>query len=138
MQKRKVKMANPIVEDQEVVQNFDRAVDGEKVWVLLNQVKPDKSEAFEQFMHKIIKPITEQTEPEVLYRTRILHPTQPNEDGTLTYVFLMDPVVPDGEYNFEKILLKAYSPEETKNHLEILGNCLVSPQVSYEVIQKNW
>jgi len=50
----------------------------------------------------------------------------------------MDPVVPDGEYNFEKILLKAYSPEETKNHLEILGNCLVSPQVSYEVIQKNW
>ena len=131
-------MAKEMVKDQEVIQNFDRAIDGEKVWVLLNHVKSDRREQFEQFFHKIIKPIAEQFEPEVLYRTRILHPEEPNDDGTFTYIFLMDPFVPDGEYYNEKILLKAYSPEETKNYLKMLGECMASPQIRYEVIQKNW
>ena len=83
--------------EEETQRECIRAVDGEKMQVLLNHVKPDRRKEFEHFMHGIIAPIAGRSEPDVLNRTRILHPTGPNDDGTYTYIILWDPVVPDGE-----------------------------------------
>jgi hypothetical protein len=58
--------------------------------------------------------------------------------GSYTYIFLMDPVVPDGEYNFNKLLLLAYSAEEAKNLLPLYYDSLVSDQVGYVVTQTAW
>jgi hypothetical protein len=115
-----------------------RAVDGEKMWVLLNHVKPDRRKEFERFMHEIIGQICAHSEIHVLNRTRILHPTKANEDGTYTYIFLMDPVVPDEEYSFEKLLPLAYSPEETEELTKLFIESLASDQVWYEVTQSAW
>ncbi len=115
-----------------------RAVDGEKMWVLLNHVKPDRRKEFERFMHEIIKPIGVDSEIHVLNRTRILHPTGPNENGSYTYIFLMDPFVADGEYNFDKLLSLAYSPEEARELVKLYNESLVSPQEGYEVTQVAW
>lgn len=115
-----------------------RAVDGEEMWVLLNHVKPDRRKEFERFMHEIIGKIGAQSELHVLNRTRLLHPTKPNKDGSYTYIFLMDPVVADGEYSFEKLLPLAYSPEEVKNLLPLFYDSLVSDQVGYVVTQTAW
>jgi hypothetical protein len=128
----------PTAQNQEVEKEYLRAVDGEKMWVLLNHVKPDRRKEFERFMHQIIKQIGARSEPHVLNRTRILHPTGPNEDGTYTYIFLMDPVVQDGEYSFEKLLSLAYSPEEAGELIKLFNESLASGQVAYEVTQTAW
>ena len=114
------------------------AKDGEKMWVLLNHVKAEKREVFEHFMHDIIMPIVARTEPEVLNKTRILHPTKANEDGTYTYVFLMDPLVTDGEYGFVPILKQEYPPEKIDEYLHMFNDSLVVDQVEYVVTQSAW
>jgi hypothetical protein len=125
-------------QNEEIPNERLRAVDGEKILVVLNHVKPDRRKEFERFMHEIIGPITARSEIHVLNRTRILHPTGPNEDGTYTYIFLMDPLVPDGEYNIEKLLLLTYPPEEAGELLKLLSESLASAQVLYEVTQTAW
>ena len=131
-------MADKTIQDVDIDRECNRAVEGERVWVLLTHIKPDRRQEFEHFIHDFIAPISARSEPNVLNRTRFLLPAEPNEDGTYTYVFLMDPVVKDGIYSFEKILSLDYSPEETAVHLKLWNDSLASPQVGYEVIQANW
>ena len=126
------------IHDEETQRECIRAVDGEKMWVLLNHVKPDRRKEFERFMHEIIKQIAVRSKIHVLNRTRILHPTGPNQDGTYTYIFLMDPFVPDGEYENGKLLQLAYSPAEAEELLKLFTESLSSDQVLYEVTQTAW
>jgi hypothetical protein len=126
------------IQNEEIQKECLRAVDGEKMSVILNHVKADRRKEFERFMHEIIKQIGEHSEIHVLNRTRILHPTGPNEDGSYTYIFLLDPVVPDGEYSFDKLLALAYSPEEAIELVKLFDESLVSPQEGYEVTQTAW
>lgn len=125
-------------QDAEIQRECVHAVEGEQVWVILNHVKPDRRVEFERFMHEIIAPIAERSEPDVLNQTRILHPAGPNEDGTYTYVILWDPVVPDGEYNLYKLLLLAYTPEESDDLIKLFSESLASDQLGYEVTQTAW
>ncbi len=115
-----------------------RAVDGEKMWILLNHVKPDRREEFERFVHVIIKQIAVRTEPYVLNRTRILHPTGPNEDGTYPYIFLVDPFVPDGVYDINTLLSQAYPPGEIEEIIKLFTESLATPQIGYEITQVPW
>lgn len=128
-------MTSPSVDSLDIRSSRLRAEPGEHVWVLLNHVKADKRDVFERFMGEIIFPAAERFEPHVTHRTRILHPVAPNEDGTYTYVFLMDPVVADSEYQFERILERFYSPEQVKEYLQMWEDALVVPQIGYEVVQ---
>jgi hypothetical protein len=72
-----------------------RAVEDERIWVLLNHVKADKWEQHEHFVHDVLVPAMEEVEPCARRHTRFLHPAEQNEDGTYTSVFLMDPLVED-------------------------------------------
>ncbi len=106
--------------------------------VLLNHIKTDRCQEFERFMHEIIKQIAVRSEPGVLNRTRILHTTGPNKDGTYTYIFLMDPVVSDRVYGFEELMSLSYPSEEIEELGKLFFESLVSSQVGYEVIQTAW
>ena len=76
-----------------------RADEGELVWIILNHVKPDKRQQFEEFMDimnlvfdDLIKADKVSTEEAMVWKQmRFLHPTEANEDGSYTYVFLADP-----------------------------------------------
>jgi hypothetical protein len=131
-------MTKQMIHNVEIERECLRAVEGEQMWVLLNQVKADRRQEFERFMYEFMMPIAAKTEPDVLNRTRILHPTQPNEDGTYTYIFLMDPVVAGGEYDIWKLLLKVYSPEQAEEHVKLWNESLASPQIGYVVTQSTW
>lgn len=115
-----------------------RAHQGEDVWVLLNHVRAEKCEAFEHFLHAILMPAIAHTHPETYNKVRVLHPSVPNKDGTYTYIFLMDPVVPDGIYNIGEILLEFYKPELAKEYMKIWDEALASPQVEYDTVQSDW
>lgn len=115
-----------------------RAHQGEDVWVILNHVRAEKREAFEHFLHAILMPAIAHTHPETYNKIRVLHPTKPNKDGIYTYIFLMDPLVPDGIYNISNILHEFYKHELADQYMKIWEDALVSPQVEYDMVQSEW
>jgi hypothetical protein len=115
-----------------------RAVEGERMWVLLNYVKADKWEQHEHFVHDIFVPAIEKVEPSVLRRTRVLHPAEQNEDGTYTSVFLMDPLAEGADYDILSLLTKAYGEDKAEEYIQLWGESLASPRVGYALIQSPW
>ena len=114
-----------------------RAHEGQDMWVILNHVRADKKETFEHFLHAILMPAVAHVEPEVYNKVRVLHPTMPNKDGSYTYVFLMDPLVLEGEYNVENILFEFYKPDLAREYIKIWSEALID-QVEYDLIQSAW
>ena len=82
-------------------------------------------------------PAVAHVEPEVYNKVRVLHPTMPNKDGSYTYVFLMDPLVLEGEYNVENILFEFYKPDLAREYIKIWSEALID-QVEYDLIQSAW
>ena len=115
-----------------------RAHAGEDVWVLLNQVRAEKCEAFEHFLYSILMPAIAHTHPETYNKVRLLHPSLPNRDGTYTYIFLMDPVVTDGIYNIGSILHEFYNSELAEEYMKIWTEVQAAPHVEYDMIQSDW
>jgi hypothetical protein len=115
-----------------------RAHEGEDMWVILTHIRAEKREVFEHFLHSILMPATAHVEPEVYNKVRVLHPTMPNKDGTYTFIFLMDPLVLEGEYNVENILLEFYKPDQAKEYLKIWEDSQAAPQVEFDMKQSAW
>jgi hypothetical protein len=107
------------------------------VWVLLNHVKADQRTAFETFAYEHLMPAVEKiasSDPvvrRVRSQTRMLVPKEPNADGTYTYIWLMDPVVPEADYSYRGILSKVYSKERTDAALALVDKAMTGPQVGY-------
>ncbi len=99
-----------------------RAKSGEEVWVIVTHVKSDQKPAFEQWVKEIFYPALHKSQKpmnkEQLQSTRWLEPAAQNEDKTWTYVWIMDPVVPKGDYDIPTLLNTAYGEEKGKAHWE--------------------
>jgi hypothetical protein len=115
-----------------------RAVSGERMWIRLNHVKADKRELFERYIHDILRPAVEQVEPAMFRQVRFLHAMEPNEDGTYTYVFLMDPLIEGADYEITNLLKRAYGEEQAAAYDQMWDKALASPQTGYELIQSPW
>ena len=117
---------------------------GDPMWVILNHVKADKRQQFEEFAYEVLLPALEEnsksnlTTRKMIGQTRMLEPRRANKDSSYTYIWLMDPLVKDAIYTYPGILKRVYSPEETKKYISMNNECLVSPQVAYPVKQGRW
>jgi hypothetical protein len=119
-------------------QNHKRAVEGNEVWVVLNHVKADQWEVHKNLVTKIIMPAAEKIVPAEVGQTRFLYAIEPNEDGTYTSVFLMDPAIENGNYNIEDILKKAHGDEQGQAYREQWVETLVADQLGYTLKQSPW
>jgi hypothetical protein len=118
-----------------------RAVNGQRMWIRLNHVKADKRELFERYIHDILRPAVERVEPAMARQVRFLHPTEPEEDGTYTYVFLMDPLIEGAsydEYDIGTLLRRAYGDTQAEEYDRMWDEALASPQTGYELLQSGW
>jgi len=115
-----------------------RATNGERIWVLLNRVKADKRELHEKFVHEILRPAALQVDPAIVAKVRFLHPTEPNEDGTYTYFFLMDPYVEGAQYDIESLLKQIHGVEKAHEYMQMWLDSLAEPQSGYEVTESSW
>jgi hypothetical protein len=121
--------------DLDVPREMIRAAQGERMWVLLNHVKADKLEQHKHFVQDILMPAAEKINPAVFRHTRFLYPAEPNEDGTFTSVFLMDPLLEDADYTFLGLLTEAYGEGQAKEYLKLWEEAAASPQVGYTLTQ---
>jgi hypothetical protein len=121
-----------------------RAQPGDTVFVWFNFVKPDMVEQYEEFVFEILMPAIEEIAEEDSGRraqavqTRLLRPVRPDSDGTLPYVWLMDPAVTGKSYSFASVLREVYPEEEVGGFLEMFSETEAKPQVMYRTTQSDW
>ena len=115
-----------------------RAVNGERMWIRLDHVKADKRELFERYSHEILRPAVEQVEPSMFRQVQFLHPTEPNEDGTYTYVFLMDPLIEGADYDISESAEKRYGDAQAAAYDQMWDEAVASPQTGYKLLQSSW
>jgi hypothetical protein len=119
-----------------------QAKPGEPVVIILTTVKAGKQQQYEDFMAKFGAALEkavkmDPTIKKVSTQTRALHPAKANEDGTFTYVVLMDPVVPDpNASDIPQILRKVLSEAEVDKLMKQADDAVVGPQQVLELVQK--
>ena len=115
-------------------QKHNRAAEGDEVWVILKHVEADKWEDHKDFVINIFIPAAEKVAPTEMANTRFLVPTEPNENGTYTSIFLMDPVIKDGNYTILDILTKEYGEKQAEHYYTRWA----TDQVGFSVKQSPW
>jgi hypothetical protein len=91
---------------------------GENVWIIVNYIKESAKNDYEKWMNDIFfSPMKTTNDPLLKQQyatTRWLTPAKQNDDKTWTYVFVMDPVIPNGDYDIESYLVKTYGEQTGK------------------------
>lgn len=111
---------------------------GEPIMVVVYTVKPDKKPQMDEYVSRFGEALrraaaSDEAVRRVMVQTRNLAPTKANGDGTWTYIFLMDPVVPGYDYDMETILAKAM-PQSEVNALLKLFTDAIEPELR-QVVQ---
>jgi len=115
-----------------------RASAGETVWVVWNKIKADKVSQFEEFNFTYLEPAIAENYPLARSTVRSLKPVEPNEDGTFTYFYLMDPAIsPDG-YGMAIFLTAKYGKEKSDEYMKMFQDCLVDGQEWVITTQTKW
>jgi hypothetical protein len=85
--------------------------------LLLVQVKPDQTAAFEEMFAKIKAGLAKATDPELSGQAHSwkIYKTAEGMQGNALYVILIDPAKPGTEYSFLEVLHKTLTPEEQRD-----------------------
>lgn len=114
-----------------------RAVKGQTVQVVLDHIKGDKREQFEHIYdlfwhHPSVWPTEDQA---VRDNSRLLYPTEANEDGTYTYAWIFDPRIEGGEYNIHTLMKKIFGDELGEEYFQQWVDAHASDQDGYLFVQ---
>jgi hypothetical protein len=115
-----------------------RATKGDTVWVIVNHVKPDKKDQFEKFLTETFWGASKNlkgNDQAVFKQTRILYPTKPESDGTLSYIFLMDPLIANGDYDIQSLLKKMYGDDKAGEYSKVFDETSAAEQTMYVQVQ---
>jgi len=114
------------------------AKEGEKVWVILNRVKADKLDVHRRFVYDLLMPALQKIAPNGLASVRFLEAATPNEDGTYTTAWIMDPALENVDYDYGAILAAAYGAEQGAEYLKLVDEYSLSDQEGYDLRQSRW
>jgi hypothetical protein len=83
--------------------------------MIFNQVKADQAAAFEEVMAKVKEALAKSENPVRRQQAANwkVYKSKENAPGQVLYIFFMDPVVKDAEYDVVKILTEAF-PEQAR------------------------
>ncbi len=114
-----------------------RGREGEKVQVVLDHIRGDKRHQAESFYDLFWhNPDAWPAEyQEARTTTRLLYPTEANDDGTYTYAWLFDPVVEGADYDILKVLKKMYGDQKAEEYFRSWADAHASEQVAYSFEQ---
>lgn len=115
-----------------------RAGKGDTVYIFVNHIKQDKRQEFEDFVTNTFWGMSKKLptkDQQVFKHTRVLYPTKAEPDGTWSYIFIMDPVVPGGEYNIRTLLVKMYGEQKADEYDKLFSETAAHEQTGYVEIQ---
>jgi len=120
-------------------EEYFRAAEGDTLFLAFHDVKAESKEEYERLSHEMLLDRISEADQQAEYIStlvRMLHPTEANEDGTFTYLFIFDPIY-SGNYGFNTLNLytKIYGEEKGKELDEQFAATLAGDQRSYTMIQ---
>ena len=115
-----------------------RAALNDTVRIIKNRIKADKVAQFEDFNFNYLEPAAMSVEPKLTNTVRTLRPVKPNKDGSYTYYYIMDPLVPGGDYDMMTYLTAQYGDEKAEEYIKMFTDCLVEDQRWVKTIQTSW
>jgi hypothetical protein len=85
--------------------------------MLLVQVKPDQTAAFEEMMAKLRSGTASATDEKVKQQAsvRVYKSSEPGAGGNAFYVLLYDPATPGAEYNWLTVINSTMTPEQQRD-----------------------
>lgn len=111
-----------------------RAKEGEKVLIVTVNVKHPLKEDFEKWINDVLYQALENSESLMkkaqLKATRWLEPVKINKDSTWTYTWIMDPIIPNTNYDIQKFLILEYGEDLGKQHWENYKLFMAAPPKS--------
>jgi hypothetical protein len=96
------------------------AQSGDTVYLVRHYIRPERRTQFEDFVQTILFPAfrksatAQPSHRDVMRSVRLLQPVRPEDDGVLTYTFLLDPYVRGQSYNVLELLRGAYPDDEAR------------------------
>jgi hypothetical protein len=87
-----------------------------KTGLVFNTVRPERVNDFETLLAEVQQALARSTNPATQAQAkawRFLRATEPGPNGTVMYVFLIDPVATGEDYSLGKVLVEAF-PDATK------------------------
>lgn len=97
-----------------------RAKTGDEVWIIVSYIKNDKKSEFDMWIKDVLyAALYKSTNPmkkDQLKVTRWLEPIRQNEDKSWTYAWIMDPIIPNTDYDIPTFLNKEYGEVKGKEH----------------------
>ena len=116
-----------------------RASVNDYVLVVLNHVKADKVDQFEDFYKNYLAPAGIEIAPRTKATVRIQKPARKNMDGTFTYIFIMDPFIETFDYDILNILTAKHGAEKAGEYLKMYADCLKDGNSeSYMSVETDW
>lgn len=85
--------------------------------LIFNPIRPDKVADFEMVigrLHEALSRSTDASRRKQAAGWKVYKATEPGPNGSVLYVFAMDPAVPGADYTVSKILSEAF-PDETRD-----------------------
>jgi len=92
--------------------------------LILNFVKPDKTADFEATVAKLNEALKTSTKPERQAQAKswkIFRAAEPGADGSVLYVFMIDPAVKDADYTVSSILAEAFPDQVQEIYKQFAG-----------------
>ncbi|MCF8235968.1 MAG: DUF4440 domain-containing protein [Bacteroidales bacterium] len=115
------------------------AAENDTMWVVRYRVKPAKREQFEKFNFNHLAVAANKIDPKLKNSVRFLRPVNQNDDGSFTYIYLMDPVIDPTAYDIKPVLRKAYGKEKASECYKMFNACLQNKEMKVNVVvQTAW
>lgn len=95
-----------------------RAAAGDTIYLVEHHVRPERRQQFEDFVYEVLWPAFERSAGENAARRnaarqlRLLGPVRADADGSLTFAFLLDPVVAGERYDVLQVLRETHDEAE--------------------------
>lgn len=119
-----------------------RAKHDDQVLIVIVKVKEDSKEDFDLWIKDVLYDALYKSESMMkkaqLKATRWLEPTKQNEDGTWTYSWIMDPMIPGTNYDIIPFLTSEYGEKEGMKHWATYLTFMAGPPQSIIVTQTDF
>jgi hypothetical protein len=119
-----------------------RANYSDLVLVVIVKVKDESKKDFETWVDEVLYNALNNSESEMkkaqLKATRWLEPTKQNGDGSWTYSWIMDPVIPKTNYDIQPFLINEYGEKAGKDHWQKYLTFMAGPPQSYMFTQTDY
>ena len=121
-----------------------RATPGDTVYIVEYTVTAARRDQFERFFTESYFPAlrevakSDTSVARVLRQTRLLTPARASEDGTLSYLLVLDPAVRGETYNISALLRRVYPAAETDRRYRLLTESWARPFVARPYVQPSY